>query len=173
MKVHVKAFLLADPGVVPQVAMAVPSPPTGHTGARAWLVKLSKPPHNTIPHIPSSKGPNSSQAHPGKGQIIFCVSASTVCEVKKATKPHTQSVNPCYLITSRIYVLGRVQYTQLHLYFVLKEVPLAAILGHICLQDLSPAILPGERGVLCSSILCFHNQRGIFFQELANLQAIV
>lgn len=57
MKVHVKAFLLADPGVVPQVATAVPSPPTGHTGARAWLVKLSKPPRNTIPHIPSSKGP--------------------------------------------------------------------------------------------------------------------
>lgn len=42
-------------------------------------------------------------------------------------------------------MLGRVQYTQLHLYFVLKEVPLAAILGHICLQDFSPAILPGER----------------------------
>lgn len=35
-------------------------------------------------------------------------------------------------------------YTQLRLYFVLKEVPLAAILGHICLQDLGPAILPGE-----------------------------
>lgn len=60
-------------------------------------------------------------------------------------------------------MLGRVQYTLLHLYFVLKEVPLAAILGHICLQDLSPATLPGEWGVLCSSILCFHNHGGIFF----------
>lgn len=92
--VHVRAFLLADAGVVPQLAMAVPSPPTGHTGAREWPVKPRKPPPDTIPHVPSGKGANSSQAHPGKGQIVFSVSASTVREVKKATKPHTPSATP-------------------------------------------------------------------------------
>lgn len=155
---HVRAFPLADPGLPPHVAMALPGLSTAS--------KTQQTPPNTIPHTPSGKGINSSQARPGQGQITFSVSATTVCEVKKATKPHTQSANSRYLITSEIYMLGRVQYTQPCLYFVLKEVPLAAILGHICLQDLSPAILPGERWMLCSSIFCFHNHRGIFFHRL-------
>lgn len=66
------------------------------------LVKTSKPPSKVIPHVPSGKADNVSQANPGKGQMIFYAPASTVCKVKKATKTHTEPTPP-YLIIPRIY----------------------------------------------------------------------
>lgn len=97
---------LADPGVVPQlpwVYLLLPQNTLVSEHVKPSLcwcltggpVKPSKPHRRQFSTFPQAKGPTAPKLTPSKGQIMFSVSASTVCEVKKATKTtHTECQPP-------------------------------------------------------------------------------